>query len=122
MQQETMAAFVADQQTALAQQMEAMRAEIQQNVGLQVPTPIITRPGSVQSPEDARGSYPQTDLAGENRCGPPRLKLEYDNTDRGLYPAFKLQLQAEMERSASRIGTEADLVMYAFACLQGKAL
>jgi hypothetical protein len=131
LQQQSMNAFMAqqerilaDQRAATAREIEAIRTELcaQQDEGLRVPTPTTTRPGSVQPPEDTRGGHPQTDLAGENSRRPPRSRLEYDDSNRTLYPAFKLQLESELEDHAFQLGSEAKQVMYGFACLRKKAL
>jgi hypothetical protein len=116
--------ILADQRAATAREIEAIRAELraQQDEGLRVPTSTITRPGSVQPPEDTRGGHSQTNLAGENSRRPPWSRLEYNNSNRTLYLAFKLQLESELEDYAFQLGSKAKQVIYGFACLQKKAL
>jgi hypothetical protein len=46
---------------------------------------------------------------------------KYDGEDRAIYPAFKGQLRAKLRIDQLAIGTEPELVWYAYGCLSGKA-
>ena len=103
-----MANMIKQQQDSLTAQMKQLEQTLQDRIddhNIANDTPITT-------------AYSAQPEHGKQKM---KMKLEYDNSNPALFPAFDSQLDAKLRIDGPAIGSEVEQVWFGFSCLKGIA-